>query len=202
MKTFNTMAMALAAAGLLVTFTAGASQAAGRFAVNHPRRAQVLGRDRSLNRQLWSDRGHLGGNFGSLQKQDLSIRQQEQADARANGGYITRAQRLQFNGEEKGLQSQMNHDYRNASTPGSFAYNHPRRSQILSQDRGLNQQLNSDKGNLDGNYGRLKAEDGMIGAQEQRDARINGGFITQGQEQRLSNEESHLQNQINNDLNK
>jgi hypothetical protein len=188
-----------AVAAILVGITASASYA-GTWAQNHPRRAQVLGRDTALNRTLWSDRGHLGGNFGNLMSQDRSIRQQAQADAKANGGYITRAQQHQLNQEENGLRNQMNQDYRNASAPGSFAYNHPRRAQVLSEDASLRNEIHSDAGNLNGHYGQLMAEDRGIARQEQRDARINGGYITTGQETRLQNEESRLQNQINNDL--
>lgn len=187
-----------AAAALLLTIAANASYA-GTFRQYHPRRAEVLGRDGALNRTLMNDRGHLGGNFGQLRSEDRSIRQQEQADARANGGYITRAQQYQLNQEENGLRNQMNQDYRGASQPGSFSYNHPRRAQVLGEDGSERNELKSDYGSLGGHYGQLMGEDRSIRQQEQADARANGGYITPGQESQLQGEESNLQNQINQD---
>ncbi|HEY9714488.1 MAG TPA: hypothetical protein V6C72_13560 [Chroococcales cyanobacterium] len=172
---------------------------AGRFGQNHPRRAEVLRRDNSLNQQLQNDRGNLGGNYGRLEHEDQRIRAQEQRDAHMNGGYITQGQQAQLNHEESRMQMQMNQDYRGAANPGSFASRHPRRSQVLGDDRSLNQQINSDRGQLNGHYGQLANEDQRIRAQEQRDARQNGGYITTQQQQHLDNEETRLQNQINRD---
>ena len=199
MNTNKLIAITAAVAGLILT-SATASQAKGCFAGNHPRRAEVLHNDRSLNQQILNDRGHLGGHFNQLESEDRSIRRQEQRDARINGGYITKGQQAQLNGEEARLQGQMNRDYRNASAPGTFAYNHPRRSQVIGDDRSLNRELNHDYGNLGGNYGALKQEDRSIFKQEQADARANGGFITTAQQRQLDNEEAGLQNQINKDF--
>jgi hypothetical protein len=46
-----------------------------------------------------------------LKTDDRSIRQQEQSDARANGGYITATQTQQLNQEENQLRQQVNQDY-------------------------------------------------------------------------------------------
>ena len=78
--------------------------------VKHPRRAEVLHRDAGLNRQINADRGRLGGHYGQLKSEDASIARQEQRDARANGGYITRKQKQQLNQEENHLKSQVNQD--------------------------------------------------------------------------------------------
>jgi hypothetical protein len=77
-----------------------------RFEENHPRRAEVLHRDNRIGGSLNADAGKLGGNYGSLKTQQQSIRQQEQADAKANGGYITKTQQGQLNAEE----NQLNHE--------------------------------------------------------------------------------------------
>ena len=63
--------VAVTASLLAVTFTTLASEANG-FAQRHPRRAAVLRNDQGINRQLMNDRGRLGGNFGSLEKQNTS----------------------------------------------------------------------------------------------------------------------------------
>ena len=81
-----------------------------QFEQNHPRRAEVLHRDNRVGGELNADAGKLGGNYGSLKQQQQSIRQQEQADAKANGGYITKAQEGELNGEEKQLNQEIKTD--------------------------------------------------------------------------------------------
>jgi hypothetical protein len=104
---------------LAVSTIAGASMSQlpgqaypGPFAVNHPRRAEVLGRDRGIRGEVRADRGLLGGHYGQLMHEDRSIRGQEQRDARINGGFITRGQRAQLNREENREQRQINRDFR------------------------------------------------------------------------------------------
>jgi hypothetical protein len=70
----------------------------------------VLHRDIRIGGTLNADAGKLGGNYGSLKQQQQSIRQQEQADAAANGGHITKAQQGQLNGEEKLLNQEIRAD--------------------------------------------------------------------------------------------
>lgn len=92
----------------------GGGGGGGTFAQKHPRRAEVLGRDNNLNNAINQDRGQLGGNYQALKTDDRSIRQQEQADARANGGYITGTQKQQLNQEENQLRQQIGQDYTGA----------------------------------------------------------------------------------------
>ncbi len=160
---------------------------------------EVLSRDASLNNQLNQDKGDLNGHYGQLKSEDNSIRRQEQSDARQNGGYITKQEQGQLNHEENGLQRhRLNRDNSGAGN-SQFQTNHPRRSEVLGRDANLNSQLNQDKGDLSGQYGNLKSEDQSIRRQEQRDARKNGGYITQQQQAKLNSEESNLQSQINTD---
>jgi hypothetical protein len=86
-----------------------------------------------------------------------------------------------------------------ASLASSFSYNHPRRAEVLRRDTILNREINHDYGRLTGHYGRLEREDRSIRWQEQRDARLNGGFITPGEQRHLNHEENRLQRQINRD---
>ncbi len=85
------------------------------------------------------------------------------------------------------------------SFAGPFAQRHPRRAEVNHRDRNINNRINADKGNLDGHYGQLKLEDRAIKRQQRRDARMNGGYITRGQQQQLNREENHLNNQIRRD---
>jgi hypothetical protein len=83
-----------------------------QFEQDHPRRAEVLHRDNRINGTLNADAGKLGGNYGSLKQQQESIHQQEQTDARANGGYITKAQQGQLNTEEDQLKQEIRTDHK------------------------------------------------------------------------------------------
>lgn len=183
----------------LISLSTTASFARGGWANQHPRRAEVLGRDNHINNRINQDRGQLGGHYGQLSREQQGIRQQEQADARYNGGYITRGEQRQLNGEENHLNNQVQRDYtgnNGGGGGGTFAQNHPRRAEVLGRDNNLGNQLSADKGNLDGHYGQLTREDQAIRSQEQADARYNGGYITQGQQAQLNHEENRLQNQI------
>jgi hypothetical protein len=183
----------------LVATTSSASFA-GVWGQNHPRRAQVLGRDNNLNQTINQDRGQLGGHYWQLQNRDQSIQRQEQHDAAMNGGHITPQEQTQLNKEENGLNRQVSKDSQLGAPSGQFAENHPRRAEVLHQDASLNNEIGQDYGKLGGHYTQLQNADSRIENQEQRDARINGGYITPGQQQRLNQEESNLQNKINQDM--
>lgn len=93
-----------------------AKQQPGTFAQRHPRRAEVLGRANRLNNEIQADKGKLGGHYNQLVKEDQAIKAQEQAEAKANGGYITKGQQRQLNREENRLRRQINRDHRQAET--------------------------------------------------------------------------------------
>jgi len=162
------------------------------FAQMHPRRAEVLGRDTRLNDRINNDYGQLGGHYGQLEREDNSIRRQEQRDARANGGFITRGQQEQLNREENALSRQTFFDNHN----NRFVENHPRRSEVLGRQGHLDYLINKDKGHLGGNYGYLEHQARSIAHQEQRDAWLNGGHITRREQRHLNAEENHLRRQI------
>ncbi len=83
-----------------------------QFEQNHPRRAEVLHRDNRIGGTLNADAGKLGGSYGSLKQQQQSIRGQEQADAAANGGHITKSEQGQLNAEENQLGREINADHK------------------------------------------------------------------------------------------
>ena len=190
---------------------------AGQFQRNHPRRAEVTRRDRNLGGAINRDRGQLGGNYSALKTEQNGIRQQQRADVRANGGYITKQQKQQLNGEENTLRNQVGQDYNGQGNAfgrgngrggfngggnggGNFSQNHPRRAEVLGRDNNLNNQINQDRGNLGGNYSALKDDDRSIRNQERADSRANGGYITQTQKQQLNQEENQLHQQVGQDF--
>ena len=101
--------LSVAALGLLITSTAPSF--AGQFQRNHPRRAEVLHRDNNINNRINNDRGHLGGHYGQLKRQDRNIRRQEQRDARMNGGHITKGEQRQLNREENHVNNEIRRDH-------------------------------------------------------------------------------------------
>ena len=175
-----------------------AQQRQESFKQQHPARAEVLGRDNNLNRELKEDKGDLNGHYNQLKTQDNSIRRQEQADAARNGGHITGQEDRQLNREENGLSRQINHDNQGAGD-AAFQKNHPLRSEVLGRDANLNNQINGDEGHLSGHYGQLKSEDNAIKRQEQGDAARNGGHLTGQEYKQLNHEENGLNRQISGD---
>jgi len=84
--------------------------AKGSFKANHPRRAQVLGRNARTNSRLNADKGSLGGHYNQLKGENRSIHQQERSDAKANGGHITKGEQHQLNQEHNQLNRQIRQD--------------------------------------------------------------------------------------------
>jgi hypothetical protein len=81
-----------------------------------------------------------------------------------------------------------------------FVNHHPRRAEVLTRDNIERNELRADRGNLGGHYGQLMHEDRSIRRQEQRDASMNGGHITRGEQNHLNREENRLQRQTNRDF--
>jgi hypothetical protein len=84
----------------------------GNFAVEHPRRNEV--NTRVDNQRERINQGLKNGTLDKQQAQQLrtndrAIKQQEHADVKANGGYLTGAQQKQINQEEN-ANSQMIRD--------------------------------------------------------------------------------------------
>jgi hypothetical protein len=114
-------------------------------------------RDRHLAGQMNKDYGHLSGHYNQLQKQDAAIRAQTRADMQKNGGYLTKAQQKQINGEENALRSEISAD-KGPPPKTQFEQNHPRRAEVLYRDNRIGGRLNADAGKLGGNYGSLKQQ--------------------------------------------
>jgi len=161
----------------------------------HPRRAEVMNRDRHLAHQMNKDYGNLSGHYNQLQSQDAAIRRQTQRDMQKNGGYLTKAQQKQLNGEENTLRSEIRAD-KGAPPKTQFEQNHPRRAEVLQRDNRIGGTLNADAGKLGGNFSSLKQQQQSIRQQEQADAAANGGYITRAQKGQLNAEENQLNQQI------
>jgi hypothetical protein len=94
----------------LISISASPSEAKGSFKANHPRRAQVLGRNEKTNSRLNGDKGSLGGHYNQLKGENKSIHQQERQDAHANDGHITKGEQHQLNKEHNQLNQQIRKD--------------------------------------------------------------------------------------------
>ena len=75
----------------------------GKWAQNHPRRAEVNGRLANQNRRIHQERreGEINGRQAAqLHRQDHQIRREERQMARQNGGHITRGEQQLLNRQE------------------------------------------------------------------------------------------------------
>lgn len=101
----------------LVAFAAAAPSMAGerhdhRFEHRHPRRDQVLDRTQRQRHRIAEQvrEGELThAQAQSLRAADRSVAQQQRADAKANGGYITKAQQKDLNQELNADSKQIGH---------------------------------------------------------------------------------------------
>ncbi|MGD0192862.1 MAG: hypothetical protein ABSD74_19165 [Rhizomicrobium sp.] len=100
--------IAIAATAISLSFAGGAS--AGTWQNNHPRRAEVNGRLDNQNFRINRDvrDGKITGVEASqLHSEDRSMRMEERADARADGGHITGAEQRALNRQENGVSHQI-----------------------------------------------------------------------------------------------
>jgi hypothetical protein len=95
---------------VMLFLSTGSSSFAQSFAQNHPRRAEVLQRDRNINNKINADKGQLHGHYRQLKQEDKSVHRQERQDKRMNGGHITKGEQRQLNHEENQINRQVRHD--------------------------------------------------------------------------------------------
>ncbi|MBU6451193.1 MAG: hypothetical protein KGS72_05420 [Cyanobacteria bacterium REEB67] len=106
------ISLALGFATLLGTFiSAEAPASAQNWAARHPRRTEVRRRDNNINRRINNNRGNLDGHYGQLKAEDRGIQRQSRAEARANGGHLTRGEQRQLNHEENRVNNQIQRDH-------------------------------------------------------------------------------------------
>ena len=185
-----------------------------QFAKDHPRRNEVNRRD---SEQLARIRqGLKSGKLTpteakQLLSNDKSIKQQEHADVKANGGYLTKAEQRQFNQEENANSRLIRDDKHPASSatavpasasrpgnpigaPGSrFAEHHPRRDEVNSRvgDQRARIEAGLKSGKLTPTEAKqLLSNDKSIKQQEHADVRANGGYLTKAEQRQFNQEEN------------
>jgi len=107
-KKMKEISIAVLAVSLLVpvTWVSAANPGnptGGQFAKNHPRRNEVNKRVKNQRKRINQDvkSGKLTTQQAQqLKANDAAIKQQEHADVKANGGYITKGEQKQLNQEE------------------------------------------------------------------------------------------------------
>ena len=115
MKKLTQGTMMVLILGTLAAFTAGSAKADEDFAKKHPRRAQVMRRDRREKKK--NNAAAANGKITQqqaqkLDKEDSAIAHQERADAAANGGHITKSEQRDLNREENNVNRQRRRDER------------------------------------------------------------------------------------------
>lgn len=96
-------AAAIFVLGIGALAAVASAHAETRWEAAHPRRDQVLDRTQHLNRRIVQERreGQIGvARAHALHAQVRQVRREEQAMARSNGGYITKAQQAALNQQE------------------------------------------------------------------------------------------------------
>ena len=198
------------------TVQAPVSAKPATFAQEHPRRAEVVGRENNLlgsTTQNVADGKLTAAQGQKIDGQLTAIRQQERQDAAANGGFITKQQQAQLNHEENHVKNEIRHDEnkntgstttaaQQSAATAAFDREHPRRAEVIGREQ-----------NLLGNTAQAQTDGKLTGAQSQQidnqllairqqerhDQAVNGGFITKGQQNQLNREENHVRNEIHRD---
>jgi hypothetical protein len=129
--------------------------------------------------------------------QQRAQQSRQQAQARQQQAQQRQAQQMQEGRQRQQQQAAMRQEQ--AQQRNEFRQQHPGRAEVLGRDSGLNNRINQDKGDLNGHYGQLRAEDTSIRRQEQIDAARNGGHLTGQEYRQLNGEENGLSRQISRD---
>jgi len=200
-----------------------AGPSANQFAKDHPRRNEVNHRDREQLARVAE--GLKSGKLTPTQAKqilsnDRSIKQQEHADVKANGGFLTKSQQRQINQEENANSRLIHNDTHPASpaaavpasasrpgnpigAPGSrFADQHPRRDEVNSRvgDQRARVEQAVKSGKLTPSQAKqLLANDQAIKQQEHAEVKANGGFLTKSQQRQINQEENANSRLIRND---
>jgi hypothetical protein len=84
----------------------------------------------------------------------------------------------------------------NSLAGSTWAQNHPRQTEVLTNDSNLYNQITAIAGSLNGNYNQLQSAALAIQNQDITDAAQNGGFITTSQQAQMDSENASLAQQI------
>ncbi len=109
MKIMNRLVLVVAMFGIASATVAKAAD--GDFKKKHPRRAEVIGREK--NEVKKNNEAEASGKItqkqaNRLNKQDARIKKEEQRDAAKNGGHITKAEQNHLNREENNVNRERN----------------------------------------------------------------------------------------------
>ena len=123
MKTpIKTVALNLSLSLFALVLLMPASSQAGEFQKKHPRRAEVLKRDKNevdKNNQDAVDGKITDKQAQRLDRKDAKIKKEEQADAAKNGGHITKAEQRKLNREENQVNRDRRRDERRDARKGA-----------------------------------------------------------------------------------
>jgi hypothetical protein len=101
-------------------------QQSHQFQQQHPWRADVLNGAEDLRQDLRKDAGHLDDHYEGIRKDILSVKHEEEADAKANGGHITAQEKAHLLSEEGDISKELNKDYAlGGKHHGKGGHHHP-----------------------------------------------------------------------------
>lgn len=173
---------------------ASSAYAKEEFKEKHPRRAEVNKRVRKEDKRI--DTAEKDGKLTPAQAQKLrgevaGVKAQEQAEVKANGGYLTKGEQKQLNQELNQDSRQIKHD--------EFKDEHPRRAEVNSRVRNEDARINQGvkSGELTQAQGQeLKGEVAGVKAEERTEVKANGGYLTAGEQKQLNQELNQDSKQI------
>jgi hypothetical protein len=106
----TTTRISITALAAALTALMASSATAGKWAENHPRRAEVNGRLNNQNRRINNEvkSGQISqSQANALHHEDHQIRQEERDMASQNGGHITKAEQGALNQQENAVSKQI-----------------------------------------------------------------------------------------------
>jgi hypothetical protein len=101
-------------------------QQSQQFQQHHPWRTDVLNGAEDLRQDLRGDAGHLDDHYEQIRKQILSVKHEEETDAKANGGHINTQEKAHLLSEEGDISKELKTDYAlGGKHHGKGGHHHP-----------------------------------------------------------------------------
>jgi hypothetical protein len=173
--------------------------------IEHPRQEQVLRRDdreRRAVKELLSEKKITDAQAKELLAQLRTVDREDRADAKANGGYITRQQQANMDQLLTAIRHETKGDEKSDKL-SSWLSAHPRQAEVLRRDW-----IQQDRVRTLVAQGKLTREQGeaviaelhAVAAEDRADAKADDGHITKAEQAVMNKQEGEIAKQTGKDV--
>ena len=172
----------------------------------HPRQAEVLRRDwisEDRVNTLYKDGKITMAQRDRIMTELRKVAQEDHADSKANGGFITPEEQAAMNRQEKGIAGQTGQDVAvDHQALVKWLGEHPRQAEVLRRDWREQDRINTLY--ADGKISAAQRDAILtelrgVAGEDRADSKANGGFITPAEQAAMNRQENKVNGQIGGD---